>query len=56
MFSFPVVIDEVMERVNVRITVFLHSLKRHKINCNQAEFIFFLYFTAVVKDPSKQYI
>lgn len=43
MFSFPVVIDEAKERVTVRITVFLHSLKRHKINCNQAAFFSVLY-------------
>lgn len=55
MFSFPIVIDEAKERVSTQITVFLHSLKGHKINCNQPAF-FFLYFTAVVSDPSKQYI
>lgn len=43
MFSFPIVIDEAKERVNIRITVFLHSLKRHKIHCNQAAIFSVLY-------------
>lgn len=54
MFWFLVVIDEAKGRVSWRVIVFLHSLKRHKINCKQAAFFFNL--TAVANDPSKQYI